>query len=382
MKKYSIETSAVHAGEPKEKVCGAVNFPIFQSSTYLHTGESSYEDIKYTRLNNTPNHLVLGEKLATLEEGETALVTASGMAAVSDSLLSFLQSGDHMMAQNCIYGGTRDLITREFSRFGIEVSFLKDLSRKTLEKHLKRNTKVILVESITNPLMQVENLLEAANFSREKGLVSMIDNTFASPANFKPVSIGFDIILHSCTKYLNGHSDIIAGAVIGKADHIKKIKQRNLHFGATLDPHACFLLQRGIKTMPLRIKQHNENAAALAEFLNGHSRVKKVYYPGLPDSGGDEETKKMFSGFCGMLSMELNNASETTRKFLSRLEIPIEAPSLGGVESLLSRPSLTSHSGLSAWERQDMGISDFLIRVSVGVEGTDDLIDDFNQALQ
>jgi len=382
MKKHSIETAAVHAGEPKDKICGAVSFPIFQSSTYLYTGESSYEDVKYTRLNNTPNHLVLGEKLAALEEGEAALVTASGMAAVSDSLLSFLQSGDHMMAQNCIYGGTRDLLTREFSRFGIEVSFLEDLSRKTLERHLKPNSKVLLAESITNPLMQVENLVEAASFSREKGLVSMIDNTFASPVNFKPLSIGFDIILHSCTKYLNGHSDIIAGAVIGKAEHIKMIKQRNLHFGATLDPHACFLLQRGIKTMPLRVKQHNHNASALAEFLVGHPMIKKVYYPGLPGSGGDEETKKMFSGFSGMLSVELKNAAETTRKFLSKLEIPIEAPSLGGVESLVSRPSVTSHSGLSAAEREVMGISDFLIRISVGVEGTDDLIDDFNQALQ
>ncbi len=382
MKKHSIETAAVHAGEPRDKICGAVNFPIFQSSTYLYTGESSYEDVKYTRLNNTPNHVVLGEKLAALEEGEGALVTASGMAAVSDSLLSFLKSGDHMMAQNCIYGGTRDLITREFSRFGIEVSFLNDLSRKTLEKNLKPNSKVILVESITNPLMQVENLVEAANFSREKGLVSMIDNTFASPFNFKPISIGYDLILHSCTKYLNGHSDIIAGAVIGKAEYIKKIRQRNLHFGATLDPHACFLLQRGIKTMPLRVKQHNQNAAALAEFLVGHPGIKKVYYPGLPGSGGDEETKKLFSGFSGMLSVELKNASETTRKFLNKLEIPIEAPSLGGVESLVSRPSVTSHSGLSAGEREIMGISDFLIRVSLGVEGTDDLIDDFNQAVR
>jgi cystathionine beta-lyase/cystathionine gamma-synthase len=382
MKKHSIETAAVHAGEPKEKIFGAVNFPIFQSSTYLYSGETSYENVKYIRLNNTPNHKALSQKLAALEDGETALVTASGMAAISDSLLAFLQTGDHMMAQNCVYGGTRDLVTREFSRFGIEVSFLENLSRTTLEKHLKSNTRVLLVESITNPLMQVDNLIEAANFSREKGLVSMIDNTFASPVNFKPAGIGFDLVLHSCTKYLNGHSDIVAGAVVGKAEHIKLINQRNFHFGATLDPHACFLLQRGIKTMPLRIRQQNINAAALAEFLAGHPGVEKVNYPGLPGSGGDTETKKLFSGFSGMLSVELKNAPSRTRGFIDRLEIPVEAPSLGGVESLVSRPSVTSHSGLSPAERQVMGISDFLVRISVGVEGTDDLIDDFKQALR
>lgn len=382
MKKRSIETAAVHAGEPKEKICGAVNFPIFQSSTYLYSGETSYENVKYLRLNNTPNHQVLSRKLAALEDCETALVTASGMAAISDSLLAFLQAGDHLMAQNCIYGGTRDLVTREFSRFGIEVSFLEDLSRETLEKHLKPNTRVLLVESITNPLMQVDNLVEAAKFSREKGLVSMIDNTFATPVNFRPAGIGYDLILHSCTKYLNGHSDIVAGAVAGKAEYIKLINQRNLHFGATLDPHACFLLQRGIKTMPLRVRQQNQNASALAEFLAGHPGVEKVHYPGLPGSGGDAGTKKLFSGFSGMLSLELKDASSRTGRFLDRLEIPVQAPSLGGVESLVSRPSVTSHSGLSAAERQVMGISDFLVRVSVGVEGTDDLIDDFKQALR
>ncbi|MFH1965433.1 MAG: PLP-dependent transferase, partial [Acidobacteriota bacterium] len=280
-----------------------------------------------------------------------------------------------------LYGGTRDLITREFPKIDIEVDFLEELSPECLEKHIKSNTRVLLVESITNPLLQIENLIAAADFARKKGIISMIDNTFASPANFKPIHIGFDLILHSCTKYLNGHSDLVAGAVIGKTEYIKKINHRNFHFGATLDPHTCFLLQRGIKTMPLRMKQHNKNAAALAEFLSGHPGVRKVYYPGLPGSGGDEETKHLFSGFSGMLSVELKGNLDLTRRFLGRLELPVEAPSLGGVESLVSRPSVTSHSGLTAAERDKMGISDCLIRISAGVEGTDDLIDDFKQAL-
>ncbi len=382
MKKHSVETIAVHAGEPRDKICGAVNLPIFQSATYLYSGETSYEDLKYIRLNNTPNHIALSQKLAALEEGESAMVTASGMAAISDSLLAFLGSGDHIIAQNCLYGGTRDLITREFPKIDIEVDFLEELSPECLEKHIKSNTRVLLVESITNPLLQIENLIAAADFARRKGIISMIDNTFASPANFKPIHIGFDLILHSCTKYLNGHSDLVAGAVIGKTEYIKSINHRNIHFGATLDPHTCFLLQRGIKTMPLRMKQHNKNAAALAEFLSGHPGVQKVYYPGLPGSGGDEETKQLFSGFSGMLSVELKGTLDLTRRFLERLELPVEAPSLGGVESLVSRPSVTSHSGLTAAERGKMGISDCLIRISAGVEGTDDLIDDFKQALR
>jgi cystathionine beta-lyase/cystathionine gamma-synthase len=382
MKELSVETLAVHAGEPRKKICGSVNLPIFQSATYLYTGESTYEDLKYIRLNNTPNHLALSQKLAALEEGESAIVAASGMAAISDSLLAFLESGDHIIAQNCIYGGTRDLITREFPKYGIEVDFLEELSPENLERHIKPRTRVLLVESITNPLLQVENLVATADFARCKGLISLIDNTFASPVNFKPIRYGFDLVLHSCTKYLNGHSDLVAGAVIGKSEYIKAINHRNLHYGGALDPHTCFLLQRGIKTLPLRMKQHNRNGAALAEFLSGHPGVSRVHYPGLPGSGGNEETKKLFSGFSGMLSMELKGTPNLARRFMEKLELPVEAPSLGGVESLMSRPCVTSHSGLTQAERDKMGISDTLIRISAGVEGTDDLIADFKQALQ
>ena len=381
MAKYSMETRAVHSGESRGKIGDAVILPIFQTSTYLYNGESSYEDLRYIRLNNTPNHDAVCRKLASLEEAETALVTASGMAAISDALLSFLEKGDHLLAQNCIYGGTRDLIVRDLPRYGIEVDFLEDLSRESLEKGLRSNTKVLLAESITNPLMQVENLVEAAKFSREKGLVSMIDNTFASPCNFRPISIGFDLVLHSCTKYINGHSDLVAGAVIGKDEHIRKINHRNIHYGATLDPHACFLLHRGMKTLPLRMGQHNGNAASLAEFLAEHPGVERVYYPGLPGSGGHEETKRLFSGFGGMLSIELKDAAEKTTQFLNRLELPVEAPSLGGVESLITRPSLTSHAGLTAAERKQAGIGDYLVRISTGIESAKDLVADFKQAL-
>lgn len=381
MKKWSFATSAIHAGDSGEKIGGAVTLPIFQSSTYLYEGQSSYSDLKYIRLNNTPNHIALCRKIAALEGAEAAVVTASGMAALSDSLLSVLQQGDHLLAQNCIYGGSRDLVSHEFPRHGIEVDFVESLSRRDLEAGLKANTGALLVESITNPLMQIDDLIEAAEFAREKGIVSIIDNTFPTPYNFQPLAVGFDLVIHSCTKYLNGHSDLVAGAVAGARPLIEKVNNRNIHFGATLDPHTCFLLDRGIKTLPLRMKQHNSNAEALAGFFASHPGIEKVHYPGLPGSGGSDRARELFRGFGGMLSIELRGGEKETERFIGRLQIPANAPSLGGVESLITIPARTSHSGLSPAERQRMGISESLVRISTGVEGIEDLVEDFEQAL-
>jgi len=382
MKKWSFSTSAIHAGETGEKIEGAVTLPIFQSSTYLYEGQSSYGELKYLRLNNTPNHISLCRKIAALEEGEAAIVTASGMAAVSDSLMAVLQQGDHMLAQNCIYGGSRDLLSREFPRHGIEVDFVESLARKDLEAGMQANTRALLVESITNPLMQIDDLVQAAEFAREKGIVCLIDNTFPSPFNFQPLKIGYDMVIHSCSKYLNGHTDLVAGAVIGSREMIEKVNHRNIHFGATLDPHTCFLLNRGIKTLPLRMRQHNSNAAALAEFFARHPKIARVHYPGLPGSGVNARTRKLFNGFGGMLSIELKGGKKENEGLIRGLQIPANAPSLGGVESLITIPARTSHAGLSPEERKSTGISDNLVRISVGIEGVEDLLEDFEQALQ
>ncbi len=376
-----IETEVIHGGDQNERYGDAVVLPIFQSATFLYRGETSYEALRYIRLNNTPNHVVLQSRLARLEGGESALVTGSGMAAISATLLSVLKTGDHLLAQRTLYGGTLDLLAKDFPSLGIAFDVIDVDDPESWEPLLRPTTRAILVEGISNPLVEIGNLPAVAGFAREHGLVSLIDNTFATPVNFRPLEHGFDLVVHSATKYLNGHSDIVAGAVIGSGDRVAEANRKLLHFGGCLDPHACFLLERGLKTLALRVRYQNESASRIAGFLSSHPNVRRVFYPGL-ENWGNPEGKALFSGFGGMLSFELQGDSEKTRDFLSRLEIPVEAPSLGGVESLMTRPSTTSHSGLSPQEREALGIRDGLIRFSVGIESTDDLIEDLDRALR
>jgi cystathionine beta-lyase/cystathionine gamma-synthase len=376
---YRIETEVIHAGEP-EKVNGAVVLPIFQTSTYQYGGESRYQDVRYIRLNNTPNHLALHGKLASLEKAESALVTSSGMAAITTALLTILKPGDHLLAQDCLYGGTHDLLTHEFLDFGIKVSFIDGQDPASWAEHICTETKAIMVESISNPLMKVPELDEVVSFSRKNGLVSLIDNTFATPVNLRPIELGFDVVLHSCTKYLNGHSDMVAGAIIGKESLLSEMNLRLLHLGGTLDPHACFLLHRGLKTLVLRVRYQNESAKQIAGFLNQHPKIKQVNYPGI--SNQKRGSLRHFGGYGGMISFTIDGGMESTSRFLSALELAVEAPSLGGPETLITRPSTTSHSGLSPEDRAALGISDGLIRMSVGLEGTPDLIEDLENALK
>jgi cystathionine beta-lyase/cystathionine gamma-synthase len=377
-----LETKLIHAGEPDPLIGGAVSMPIFQSSTFEYTGQTSYHDLKYIRLNNTPNHVVLHEKLASLENAEAALVTASGMAAISTTLLTVLSSGDHVLAQDCLYGGTYDFITKDFAAFGISFDFIDGDNPDSWKRKLRSNTKAIYFETMTNPLLQVADLKAVVEFAKTHGLVSLIDNTFASPINFRPPEWGFDLSLHSCTKYLNGHSDIVGGAVIGSVDLIEKIRHKLNHLGGSLDPHACFLLHRGMKTLAVRLKYQNESALRVAQFLEGHQAIEKVNYPGLESHLGHQRARDLFDGFSGMLSFELKSGVEAAERFIRNTTLPIIAPSLGGIETLITRPATTSHSGLSPKDRQRLGISDSLIRVSVGIEATEDLIEDFEQALK
>jgi len=378
---WNIDTKLIHAGELEPRVLGAVSMPIFQSAMYEYERAASYHDIKYIRLNNTPNHAVLGRKLAALENAEAALVMASGMAAITTSLLAVLSAGDHLLIQDCLYGGTHEFATKYLGSFGIAYDFIDPEKPETWTGKLRPATKAIYVETIGNPLMQVPDLEAVAAFAKARGLVSMVDNTFATPLNFRPAEWGYDLSLHSCTKYLNGHSDIVGGAVIGRKDLIEQILHKLDHLGGSMDPHACFLLHRGLKTLALRVRFQNASAMAIARFLADHPAVARVNYPGLEGDPGHQRAARLFDGFGGMMSFELKGGAAAADSFMAKVTIPVIAPSLGGVETLMTRPATTSHLGLSPEDRRKLGISDGLIRLSVGVESTQDLIDDFRRAL-
>ena len=377
-----IDTALIHAGEPEPLINGAVSMPIFQSSTFEYTGQTGCHDLRYIRLNNTPNHRALHEKLAVLEQGEAAVVCASGMAAISTTLLALLSAGDHFLAQNCLYGGTHDLIKKDLPAYGISCDFIDGDDPASWRSFLRPHTKAIYVESITNPLMQVADLAAVVEFAREHRLYSLIDNTFTSPINFRPLERGFDLSLHSCTKYLNGHSDIVAGAVIGRKELITRITHKLNHLGGSLDPHACFLLHRGIKTLAVRVRHQNASALKIAHFFEDQPEVERVYYPGLLSHPQHQRAKALFEDMGGMLSFELTGGVESAQRFIQNTTLPVCAPSLGGVETLITRPVTTSHACLTPQECREVGIAESLIRVSVGLEATADILADFEQALR
>ena len=373
-------TEAIHAGTIHPRIKGAVITPIFQSSTYEYHGEN-YHDVGYMRLSNSPNHIVLADKIALMEGTEAALVTASGMASISAILFTLLGSGDHILVQDCLYGGTNTLLNGHFPRLKISHTPVDPQDPASWEALLRPETKAVYVETLTNPLIQLADLEAVAAFAKEHGLVSIIDNTFASPVNFRPAEVGIDIILESATKYMNGHTDIIAGVVAGSKEMVWEIKLTLDHLGGVLDTHTCYLLERGLKTLPVRVREQNASALRLAEFLEGHDKVAKVNYPGLKSHPQHARAARLFEGFGGMLSFELVGGVAAANAFLSKLTIPAHAASLGGVESLAVRPAAATHGAVSPEERARSGISDALIRFSVGLEDVEDLIQDLDQAL-
>jgi cystathionine beta-lyase/cystathionine gamma-synthase len=381
-----IDTKLIHAGEPQPRILGAVAMPIFQSVTYeVHPTDplGSYHDgVRYIRLNNTPNHDVLHRKLAALENAEAALVTASGMAAITTSLLTVLSSGDRVLAQKCLYGGTHGFLTQECALLGIGVDWIDADDRGSWEQKLTPTTRAIYVEAMTNPLLEVCDLNGVVEFARAHDLVSMIDSTFATPVNFRPPEIGFDLSIHSCTKYMNGHDDIAAGAVIGRADWIKKITHRLNHLGGSLDPHTAFLLHRGMKTLGVRVRHQNESGLRIARFLAQHPAVSRVNYPGLENHPDHARARKLFSGYGGTLSFDLAGGAAAADRFMAAARLAIVAPSLGGVDTLIMRPAAISHAGVSPQERASLGIGDGLVRLSVGLESVEDLLQDLEQALR
>ena len=370
-------TQCIHEGQLQDSQFGGAISPIYMATSYPFM---EVEEKRYPRYFNTPNQEVVASKVAALENAERALPFSSGMAAITTSLFAFLESGDHVVFQNEIYGGSHHMIVEEFSKYGIAYSFTKGLSADDFEKEIKKNTKVIYLETPSNPLLNITDIKAIASLAKKHGIVSMIDNTFASPLNQTPLDFGIDLSIHSATKYLSGHSDISAGIVAGSKELVDKVMYTGRNFGGNLSEFMCFLLERSIKTLGVRIEKHNKNAQYIAEKLALNDLIKKVYYPGLISHKNHQLAKEQMHGFGGMLSFDLNSRLEA-KSFLKKLKMIKPSMSLAGVESTIIQPSLTSHALLSPEERESQGISDNLLRLSVGLENKEDILEDILQAL-
>ena len=375
--KKEFKTLCVHEGELKDHRFKGVVSPIYMSSAY------AFEDIdikRYPRYFNTPNQEALVQKLAALEGGEAALIFGSGMAAISTALLSQLKQGDHVIFQNDIYGGTRNFIKKEFPRLGIAFSFTEGLLEEDFEKELQPNTKGIYLESPSNPLLKLVDLKAIASLAQSKRVWTMIDNTFASPVNQNPIKLGVDIVVHSATKYLGGHSDITAGVVVSSQAIMDRVYASAINFGGSLSDMMVWMLERSIKTLALRVAAQNENALALAQYLECHPLIQAVHYPGLTSHPDHTLAKEQMKGFGGMLSFELS-AKVAVSAFCRELTLVKAAMSLAGVESTLIVPRIASHALLTEEERMEQGIGPSLIRFSCGIEAQEDLRVDIDQAL-
>ena len=368
-----LNTICTHVGELEDKQHRGAISPLYMSTSY------AYEDVdvkRYPRYFNTPNQEGLCKKIAALEHAEAALIFGSGMAAVSTTLMAFLKAGDHVVLQQTLYGGTYNLVNEEFSKYGIEYSFTEGWKAEAFEEKIKKNTKVIYIESPSNPLLTITDLKAVATIAKKHGVITMIDNTFASPVNQNPIDFGIDIVIHSATKYMGGHSDICAGAVASTTENMERIFNLAKNFGGSLSDYTVWLLERSMKTMGIRVRAQNENALAMANFLQENKDIERVYYPGLPTHEDHEIAKKQMKGFGGMLSFELNSSLDASL-FQKSLKLIKSSMSLAGVESTVLSPTKTSHALMSADVRAEQGIADGLIRFSVGIEEPEDLIQDF-----
>jgi cystathionine gamma-synthase/cystathionine gamma-lyase/cystathionine beta-lyase len=372
----NLETLVIHGGDVA-RIEGALTTPIFQTSTFTD-GPSAPP--RYTRLSNGPQHLALHARLAAVTGYPQALTAASGMAAIAATLLTHARGG-RVFFQRGVYGGTQGLARHHLEALGIGCDVAPEDDVASWRKRLHKNTKVIFVEAISNPLARVIDLAAVVALAREVGALAVIDATFASPVNLAPVDLGFDLELHSATKYLNGHSDVIAGVVCGASELIAPILATQNHLGGVLDPHAAFLLERGMKTMPLRVRRQNESALGLATTLASHPDVVRVHYAGLAPEHVPASVRPHFRGFGGVFAFDLGSAARA-EAMMERLRIATPAPSLGGTETLVTRPTITSHAGLTEDEREALGIGPGTVRVACGIEAFDDLARDFLEAVE
>jgi len=380
-RRLGLSTLAVTGGATLTEADTPVVQPLVQTVNFVQevgTGDG----LRYPRYGNMPNAEVVQRRLAMLEGAEAGILVSSGMAATACALLALLRPGDHLLASSWIYGGTRLLFEQEFATMGIDVTLVDPTETRTWRKRMRKETRAIFVESPVNPTCRVLDLRPITYLTKEGGLALVVDSTFASPVNFRPMEHGADVVIHSATKYLNGHHDVIGGAVLGTVPYIEEVRQKMVVWGQAPDPFACWLLERGLKTLDVRVARQNENAARIARWCAARKEVRHVHYPGLEDHPDHEVARTFLDGFGGMLAIELVGGARSAERFIRRLHLIKHAPSLGGVDSLISEPRFTSHAHLSTQERAAIGIPDGFLRLSVGIENADDLIADIEQALK
>lgn len=378
--KQKFETRAIHVGCEPDSGTGAIMTPIFQTSTYVQESPGKHKGYDYSRTHN-PTRTALEKNIASLEEGNYGLAFSSGMSAIS-TITQMLNAGDHIICSDDVYGGTFRLFDKVLKKFNLEFDFIDLTSLQSLERHIKNTTKLVWLESPSNPLLKLIDIEATARIAKSRGIVTVVDNTFATPFFQKPLKLGADIVMHSTTKYLNGHSDVIGGALVMNDQELyNKLQFLQNAAGGVPGPFDCFLVLRGIKTLAIRMERHAGNALKIAQFLENHPKVRKVIYPGRSSHPQHELAKKQMTGFGGIVTFFIKGGLEAARKFLERVKIFSLAESLGGVESLIEHPAIMTHASLPTEVREKIGISDELIRVSVGIENVDDLIDDLKQAL-
>ncbi len=385
-RKRRAETEAVRGGTDLHKKNGPVSTPIYQTSTFEATDmeeqvRATYTDRFYTRYGN-PTHTVAEKAIAELEGADAALLFSSGMSAITTTILSLLKSGDHIVAQRDIYGGATKFLTQWLPKFGVEVTLVDTTDYQQHEAALRPTTRLLYLESPTNPTLRVVDLKRVASFAQKHGLVTLVDSTFSTPINCRPAEYGIDLIMHSGTKYFGGHADIICGIIAGREDLVRTIHATRTTLGCNMDPHAAWLLLRGIKTLAVRVHRQNENALRVAQFLKTHAKVRSVNYPFLEGHPQRALAMEQMQGGGGVLSFEIDGSGEDACQFAEALELFTLAPSLGGVESLVTIPVITSHAMIRSEEREKMGVTKQLIRLSVGIEHVDDLIADLERAFE
>ncbi|MBV9180649.1 MAG: aminotransferase class I/II-fold pyridoxal phosphate-dependent enzyme [Acidobacteria bacterium] len=383
--RFHPETEAVRGGACLEKRNAPLSQPIYQTSTFRVSDcdeqlRATGTDMFYTRYGN-PTHSAVEQTLAQMEGADEALLFASGMNAITTTILSLVESGDHVVAQRDIYGGVAKFLTSWLPKRGVDTTFVEATDYDQHLRAIRPNTKILYLESPTNPTLRVVDLNQAVAIARGHGLISLIDSTFATPINQRPAEFGIDLVLHSGTKYLSGHTDLICGVVAGRRELIQRLRETRTTLGGVMDPHAAFLLLRGIKSLSLRVERQNHSALRVAQFLRRHAQVRSVNYPFLEGHPQRSLALEQMKGGGGVLSFEVEGTGEDAKRVTEALELFSLAPSLGGVESLVSIPVLTSHAMISREQREKMGISEQLIRLSVGIENTDDLIADLERAL-
>jgi cystathionine beta-lyase/cystathionine gamma-synthase len=378
---HGVSTVAVHGGSERADADSPVVTPLYQTVNFVQEIGTS-EGLRYPRYGNTPNAEIVQRRLALLEGAEAALVLASGMGATACALLALLRPGDHLLASSWVYGGTHRLFTQEFEAMGIDVTLVDPMESRGWRRRMRKETRAIFVETPVNPTCRVLDLRGASHLTKENGLALVVDSTFASPVNFRPLEHGADVVIHSATKYLNGHHDVLSGVVAGTAPYIEEVRQKMMVWGQAPDPFAVWMLDRGLKTLDVRVRRQNENAARIAVWAQGRKEIRDVHYSGLPDHPDHDVARTTLDGFGGMLALELVGGAKAADRFVRRLKVWMHAPSLGGVESLVSEPRFTSHEHLSAEQRAKIGVPDGFVRLSVGIEDADDLIADLEQALR